>query len=847
MMRKNLWQKTSVFIFVIAHFALLQANPLDYWADEVEFLAQDSVITLSGNAKIVYGSINLTADTIVYATNTRVMVAWGTPVLIDDGDTLRGTKITYNTQTRKGKVRHGLWASSEDATYFAEEIVHTDSAIYAHRCLYTTCAFPDRPHSHFYAEKIRINPDDRAIARPFVLVVGDAPIAALPYFIIPLSPDRQSGWLPIHWGVNLNGRGNVDNIGYYWAINDYLDFMLAGKVDNFETFLMKAETRYAKKDVLRGHLYTDFSTTDQFMGHHNRWSMNFSHNQNLLPDRSFTLRGSGSMVSDRRYFTDFSNDTTNILNQNLSSNLALTKRFDEIGGHASVTWNRTQNLQRETIEQDLPTVNFTLSNRPLLPFLSNDNNDTASQRINPLAGLSWRYDYRANQRIFDGKRTEFDFVDTTNFGEMLYEPRNVDFKATNRGMSHSIPINMPFNIFRHIRATPNFTVNQSIFDSYIDTATTNNRQILIQVIDTIPIGHANRPEYRDRHQDTITNPSWAPRDTMVLVRMDARPLTIHRNDTVFYRDPHFDINKAHQVWWNTGINFSTDLFGIFPVKFGRMEGIRHTFSPNVGYVFTPETDLDVRFPSIGINSPMGTKQRQEIRFGINNLFETKIATPPATEGGQATSRKVNLLSASASASYNFEADSQKLSNISLSGSVPAPRVNLSYSGTYHPYDMDNNLDRPRPLSHSISITPRLPTLKGNLWSGDMILHSGFEEFGYLDNVFKNSSRDWNINISPRYTYTMTRRDIVSEFKQSKHYNMSAGLGLALTERWRMNWSGTWSFNENKFINQGISVSADLECWDLRLDWHPSGINEGRIFFVASLKRHRDLKWEQRER
>ncbi|MCL2844314.1 MAG: hypothetical protein FWE23_02540 [Chitinivibrionia bacterium] len=841
-------KKIILFIFVIAFLVFSLTQPLDYWADEVEFSARDSVITLMGNSKIVYGSITLTADTITYFTNTRDMIATGNPVLIDGSDTLRGTTIRYNTQTRLGRVRHGLLASNEDATYFAQDLVRTDTAIYGHRCLYTTCAFPEQPHSHFYAEKIRIIPNDRAVARPFVLVIGDAPMVALPYFILPLNQNRQSGWLPIRWGVNLNGRGNVDNVGYYWAINDYLDFMLAGKVDNFETFLTKAETRYHIKDVLRGHIYTDFSITDQFLGHHNRWSLNFSHDQNLLPDRSFRLTGRGSMVSDRRYFTDFSDDTTNILNQNLSSNLALTKRFDEIGGHASLTWNRNQNLQRETIEQDLPTVNFSLSNRPLLPFLSNnesDNNNAANQnnqRINPLANLSWSYSYRANQRIWEGKSTEFVAVDS-----IFHEPAQVDFQNIHRGMSHSIPINMPFNIFRHIRITPNFTVNQAVFDSYIDTLTFTDN-ILVRVFDTISIDSINNIEYAGRDKQIIENPHWLFRDTtIVLVARDTIPREIRRNDTIFYRDPAFDINKAHQVWWNTGITLSTELFGIFPIRFGRMEGIRHTLSPSVGYVFTPETDLDVRFPSIGISSPTGTPRRQEIRFGINNFFETKIAGPPTEDGGRPTSRKINLLNANISGSYNFEADSQKLSNISLTAGIPAPRVNLSYSGVFHPYDMNNNLDRLRPLSHSINITPRLPTLRGNFWSGDMIIHNGFEEFGYLDNVFKTSSRDWNINITPRYTYSMSRPDIASEFRHTKHYNMSAGFGTALSERWRMNWSGTWSFTENKFINQGVSITADLECWDLRLDWHPSGVNEGRIFFVASLKRHRDLRWEQRER
>jgi hypothetical protein len=279
-----------------------------------------------------------------------------------------------------------------------------------------------------------------------------------------------------------------------------------------------------------------------------------------------------------------------------------------------------------------------------------------------------------------------------------------------------------------------------------------------------------------------------------------------------------------------------------------MQGIRHTLSPRAGYRFTPEKNLDVVFPSVGVNSPYGTKQRQDINFGLNNLFETKMSG--RLKDGDTTKpkeRTFSFLSAGASGSYNFEADSQKLSDISVNASIPAPKVSLSYSGRFHPYDMQSNLDKPRPLLHSINVTPQLPALSGNVWSGDMIIHENFQEWGYLDNVWKNNSRDFNITITPRYSYTLNRPNVVSEFRTNKSYTLGAGLSFMLTERWKMNWGGNWSFTENKFINQAVGLSADLECWDLRLDWYPSGVNEGRILFVAALKKHRDLKWEQEDK
>jgi lipopolysaccharide assembly outer membrane protein LptD (OstA) len=801
-----------------------QSDTLDYWADRVEYSVRDSSIMLSGNSQIIYQNIKLNADTIIYFTNNKTMIASGNPILIDGKDTLRGKHIAYNIQSRSGKIRYGLMYSDDDVAYYAQNIVRTDSAIYAHHGFYTTCMFPDQPHSHFYCERIKLLPGDKTIARPFVLVVGDAPMAALPFFIIPLEKDRASGWLPIRWGVALNGRGNVDNIGYYWAINDYLDLMLAGRVDNFDNFLVKAETNYRIKDILSGNIYSDYSIDDKYMGRHNRWSLRFNHDQNLLPDRSFTLKGSGRLASDKRYSSDFSDNVTEITDQNLSSNLSLTKRLDNIGGHTSLSWNRSQKLQHEIIEQDLPTVNFTLNNRPLLPPIFGDTTQ------NPLANLSWNYSFRANQKIFESTK-----IDSS-------------YHKIHRGMSHSIPISMPFNVFNHIRITPNFTVNQAFFDSYIDTVAVLDTIFEI-LFDTISIDHAHHIEYAGMKKDTIHYPNIISPDTIIIrVHRDSTLRVQRRHDTTYYHHKNFDLNKAHNVWWNTGVNISTNLYGIFPVKFGRMQGIRHTLSPNIGYLFTPKNDLDVRFPSVGVGTPpLGTAQRQEFLFGVNNNLETKILNPPKNDDEKASERRVNLLTAGISGSYNFEADSQKLSNISIRGSVPAPKVDLSYSGSYHPYDMSNKIDFPKPLSHAINITPQLPSLQGNIWSGDLIIHNGFQEYGYLDNVFKNNNRDWSINITPRYSYSLTRENVVSEFRANKNYTMGAGMSFMLSQRWKMSWGGTWSFTENTFINQNVALSADLECWDLRLDWYPTGVNEGRIYFVAALKRHRDLKWEQRER
>src|SRR5205814_10387726 len=67
------------------------------------------------------------------------------------------------------------------------------------------------------------------VGGPAVLYIQDIPVLWLPFVFQDIRPGRRSGVLPPRFGAsdivrnNSNYHRHVENVGYYWALNDYMD------------------------------------------------------------------------------------------------------------------------------------------------------------------------------------------------------------------------------------------------------------------------------------------------------------------------------------------------------------------------------------------------------------------------------------------------------------------------------------------------------------------------------------------------------------------------------------------------------------------------------------------------
>jgi len=832
-----------------------------YESDLINYDAETRILNLRGKAVVKYQNIILTADTIVYNIDNNLFTATGTPHLIEGKDTTVGDYMAYNIKTRRGRVRYAS-TSMDDGYFTGQRIVKSDkNELYVDQGDYTTCAHIDTPDYYFYGKNIKLVPNDKIISRPVVLNIGDAPVAVLPYFIFPLERNRRSGFLTPVWGGHPTAGGYVDNIGYYFAPNDYLDFVVKGKVSEFREFVLQGSSSYAIKYLLNGSLSGRYAFDSEFRNSSRLWAIDYSHNQKLTPDGLTQLYGRGSLTSHKRFYEETSEIDEELLNQSLSANLSLTRRFESINASAALNWQRDYNLQTEALNEDLPSFSFSLPSRPLFP--------KSKEKIE---------DERWFNKIYVGYNTRGvnkHIEDKENFIKSSYRP----------GLSQSLDISAPQTLFGFLTINPSFSARVSSFygamdttilrydTTYIDTNYTLFPPFIDELSDidwpllkrdTLSYDSEGNPEsimvsryqrksakryyltsgqddrrYSDTDwpilkMDTISYDKYGNPDSIEVVRYNKRIIPVKDSyDTLL-----------HDANWSAGVNLSTNLYGIYPIKIFNFAGLRHTLSPSISYSFHPRHDQAYEFYPIGIPYDRGyDKRRQIMGLRLHNQFDGKIVTP-GKEGEKPTENKFPILTADLSTSYDFEKDSLNFSDLNLSASTSYKGLSVRFGSNFWLYDQRNNLHAPIMRDMTINFSTGTLGLKGKLWGGDLLFLDSLNE----DNPVKYANagpQDWSISLSPAYTYTLKRNYPTEIFTPEKYYSLSASASLKFTRNWGLQWSSVYNFVENQWVQNSIRINCDMECWDMRFEWRPEKLNPG-YYFLINIKKIPEIKWEKRD-
>jgi lipopolysaccharide assembly outer membrane protein LptD (OstA) len=801
-------------------------DTVHYESDTINYDAENRVLRLVGKAKVRYQNIVLIADTIVYTMNDNLFMATGSPELIEGKDTTVGDFMAYNIKTKRGRVRYAT--THVDEAYFSgQRIVKSDkNELFVDKGDYTTCALVDTPHYYFYGQHIRLVPNDKIISKPAVLNIGGAPVAALPYFIFPVERNRKSGILTPVWGGNPAGGGYIDNVGYYWAPNDYVDLVACARIREFSEYVIQGSSHYNLKYRLNGGISGRYALNSDFLQSQRQWAIDYSHNQNITPDGLTQLAGRGNLVSTKNFYSTFSQDSKELSSQLLTSNLSLSRQFQDIKASGTVVWNRSQDLSNGHISQDLPSVNFSLFDRPLIAPPSPDEQaslktDTTTRWYN---SIYWGYSGRGivrSEEYGTGKQKGF----------------------TRPGASNEIHVSVPQKLFKYFTFSPNASANLSTFYGYLDTTVRGYDTIYdtstYQLSDL-----SDTTRYPDYHTTAITTRSIPSADSMITVydvRMASfKPSINPRRDTL-------DRSIANVFWWRAGASMSTNLYGILPIHIFNFVGIRHTFTPSLSYTYVPKHDLDKMFYPIGISADGAHARQQLVTISIANQFHGKILKKSKDEAAKPEEVKFSILSANLSTSYNFEAKGtqKKWSDLNLNASTGYRFLGLSYASTFWLYNEAGKLSLPLMQNYGFNLSTGSFQAAGKLWDGDRLLLDSLRKADPLRD--RNAgAQAWQISITPAYSYSARRQSPRDAFIPAKTYNLSASASCGFTRNWKISWSGNYNFVANQMVQNSINLSCDLECWDMRFQWRPEKLNPG-YYFIINIKKIPDLKWEQRDR
>src|SRR5437868_3376979 len=220
-----------------------------YEGDRVTFDAQNDLFQILGAASkraIVQRGDSQTvyADTgVFFNQRTKVATAIGQTIVMHDpgsgqADVVGRGRLEYSLNERSATISNPRFSANTGAVWqisaqkgkaiLGDSAAGKSSAFYGLGGELTSCT-DSIPDYHFKFDEVKRSGANTLVARPAVLYIKDIPVMWLPFMFSDMRPGRHSGILTPRFGVsdlirtNPSYRRNVENVGYFLSINDYMD------------------------------------------------------------------------------------------------------------------------------------------------------------------------------------------------------------------------------------------------------------------------------------------------------------------------------------------------------------------------------------------------------------------------------------------------------------------------------------------------------------------------------------------------------------------------------------------------------------------------------------------------
>ncbi len=784
--------------------------------DSLIFFVDKRKMNLYGNGQIKYQTTDLKSEKIFVDFNTSTIEATGdstdtsqtkqkgSPVLKEGAEVYTGNTIKYNFKTTQGIISEA-GTSSEGTYYTGEKIKKVDASTYfIEDGIYTTCDH-DPPHFYFYSPRMKVIQKKEIVARWIWLYFGGVPFPIpLPFGVFPLQSGRRSGIIAPVIGYDTRYGNYLSHIGYFWAINDYMDLNLTTDYYTRGSFALSSRFRYVKRYDFSGSIqggYKKFKlheSTDPDASESTDWSLSWTHHQNFTP----TLRLDANIqFLSSNYLRRTSIDLSQVLQNTIISNATLFKSW-ESGNSISLSYSRTQNLENGNVNQTLPSISF--SKAQSYPFKSDIS--SGDQKWYELFG----YNYSGN---FQNR------IDKVG--------GNVTSKA---GVLHTINGGLSPKL-GHISISPNFNYQEKWYDKSI--------------------------EIIDHGLDSIGNDSLETRDVKGLNFVRTFNVGVSASTKLYgIFNPHIlgVASIRHTLLPSISYRFQPD--------FSRPGwGYWGTYVDSKGN----EVKYDKFAGSVYGGAPTG--EQQSISFSLGNVFEMKTEVDPTDTTSQEKKIQLLNLNAGLSYNFAADSLRFSNLNLNYRTQV-GDLLNISGSSSFTLYDFDQAaghsinkflIDEGKGLARMTSFSFSLSThLSGNRSTSpdetvetDSSIQKGEFELVQESNalsrgIYNNAEADFSIpwDISLNYNYSLSKFNPANPFKSS---NISANLNFNLTKNWKVSVTGSYDFMMHQFVAPQLRISRDLHAWIMNFTWNPSGLYSGYMLEIkVKAPQLSDLKVTKRD-
>jgi hypothetical protein len=346
----------------------------EYEAGAATFEAASRILVLTaaegGRASVNREGMAIEADTSITFDDAsgRLRTVGMSTLTPPEGNPTESAQMVYDMSQSRGSAREARtrfnegganWNVTGDMPYAS-----ADSSFMSH-ARFTSCE-EEEPHYHFETDEIKIVGGKVLVARGVRLYFADVPVVWLPFIAQSLAQGRSSGLLTPRFSVNdiirTSGgyRRRVSNIGWYWAMSDYSDALVAFDwfSDNFLSMTSSIRYKFNKQfldgDVNFRRYWRQDGSSELALDTRHNWEL----------DERTQLRVSGRYASSNDFVRENSFNPAEVT-QSIDSDGGINRRFS--WGSVSLGANRKQYLSDDRTEWTLPSANLSLSTITLFP------------------------------------------------------------------------------------------------------------------------------------------------------------------------------------------------------------------------------------------------------------------------------------------------------------------------------------------------------------------------------------------------------------------------------------------------------------------------------------------------
>ncbi len=795
--------------------------------DAVEFQSTDSLIvnfrdgrtaTLYGDAKVSHEAGTLTSGKIDLDLETNVVEAQTStpedtlsmPLLTRDTEEIRSRRILFNYQTNKGKFEEARVDIAEGQLIGSKIKNVSETEVFIEDGIYSTCP-PEYLYYYIKAKQMKVVDQEEIFFKNARLYILDIPYPVVfPFGYVPSGiQEKKSGLLTPSYVFNESSSEGLGlaNLGWFQYFNDYVTGTFKADVYTSGSIYLNTVTQYRKSDLYNGSINLGYSrsrgleaTDPNFQTRINQ-SISIQHSQTISPYASLT---GNITIRTEDFYTENSFDEDERAQTESSSKASYTYRQPDGIFNFSTDARVVQDFFNN--ETSITGPNMTFSTQTFSPFQAGSGNTPRwYESITFKYNNNFRSDFRYDP--IDADSAEIGFFEALGSPSVYEEATgNDDYIRSGFRQTGSLTLGRLFNN-QYLNSSASFNFNEYWYPTTI------------------------RRSYNSEEQTVETEKIYG--------FATARDFT-------------------------TSMSFSTRIYGISNAKIGKLSGIRHTFTPNISFNFRPDFSDEqwgfyrtVQSDSVGntqtysifeggIVSGPGSGEARSISFGVSNIFETKIVDRDSTgEINERTLRFIDNLSLNSS--YNFAADSLKLSNASTRLSSNAIKgLNLTANATFSFYERNENGVRVNDYlwengriaqmeSFSINastsfrggrkgIEPYTPIYRRKYDPLNQGIFSTIDPgYGYEPIAPLNSPWSFSLNFTYRWNY---------RFNDSPNRSATinaTNISFNLTPKWKFSTRIGYDFIQKELTPSQFNLDRNLECWDLSFQIKPFGENQYYFF------------------